>query len=64
MIHSPDGPTSPELVSRIASLIEQIEALAAQPFEITRDDDWSISQALDNLRTVVDNNPKIEKGQA
>lgn len=64
MIHSPEGPTSTELVSRIANLIEQIEALAAQPYEITRDDDWSLSQALDNLRTVVDNNPQIEKGQS
>lgn len=56
MIHSPDGPTAPELIKRIAQAIALLEETRELPLEITRDDDYALATALTSLRQIVDDN--------
>jgi hypothetical protein len=59
MIHSPDGPTAPELVERIANAIALLEEIQEMPLEITRDDDYALATALTSLRQIADSNEGV-----
>lgn len=48
--------TSPVIVHGAAQAAAALEKVATMPLPITREDDWSLTRALEALREMVDSN--------